>query len=76
MSLALLVIGLRLCILSPLGRGEHSEPEEIELGTAIHASFNQLETGDVSLGGTVPLLPRSSRKDRLFILRQTTGKGP
>jgi hypothetical protein len=76
MSLVLLVIGLRLCILSPLGKVEHAEPEEIELGTAIHASFNQLETGDVSLGGTVTLLPRSSRQDRLFIFRHTAGKGP
>ena len=57
MSLALLVISLRLCILGLLGMIEHAEPEEIKLGTTIHASFDQLETGDVSLGGTITLLP-------------------
>jgi hypothetical protein len=47
MFLALLVIGLRLGVLGFLGVREHAEPKEIKLGPAIHASFNQLETGDI-----------------------------
>jgi len=44
-------------LLTLLRTREHSEPEEIELGTAIHASFDQLEKGDVSLGRAITLLP-------------------
>ena len=53
---------------------EHSLPQEIQLGPAIHLAFEQLQPVDMALRGAIAIGPRQRRFHCGIVLTQPLGK--
>src|SRR6266496_4860093 len=70
-----MVLAFVLSLLILFALMEHSTFEQIELGTTIHASFDELKPIHVPLQRAIAPRKRQAGQDRIFILLDTGDKG-
>ena len=74
-ALLLLLVPLVLSVLAPFAMIEYAKLEQIDFGTTIHASFDELEPIHIALDDAITPGQGQSRANSVFILLDTSYKG-